>query len=1068
MNQDEQTIVRTPPGEAARRAEDARPGGLRRVYMANLNRSQRHIPAGFWSWIRSTRFDTLLFALPPHHGTSHIAISESLIDAAHDHGLRVEVDLVLDVARDAEPAVRHLEWFRALPALFADPRQAPRPRESRALDLVSGSVDSFAHHWSDELQRCLNAGIDGFRCRLSDAVPTLVWRELLASAPRCEFSLWAPGASAELLRAMPTSCFARVYNSLAWWDFASRSLREETERIAAVAPIANSVGLVACGPQSTAARHAARLLAVAANIGGGILSPVGFEFGLTSDLTHPEYGLDDWPRLREYALVDLSEQIRDANDMIAARKAARPARMMSSEHAPVAVLYEPPMRLTIANGRLDAPSVFDPASVLPLLDGAIGDWCDTRDGPMSPRPSRLRPAEVRVLIGEPAHAIAVPRADDDRDARSATAAPRVAIETVMPSIEGGRFAVKRVVGDRLSVEADIVHDGHGKISAALQWRARDERQWHESPMELVGDDRWSGEFLLQRVGRYLYRVIAWPDRFASWRDEFDKKRAAGLDVSLELEEGRQLVEAIGRQAPDRLDALVECLHRRNDTESLSALTGESVETMVAQADTRPGQVTSSEYSVDTDRRAAEFAAWYEMFPRNQTDDPGRHGTFRDVIPRLPAIRAMGFDVLYFPPIHPIGRTNRKGRDNALRALPGDPGSPYAIGASEGGHTAIHPQLGSIEDFRALRDAAAAHGLEIALDFAVQCSPDHPWLREHPEWFDWRPDGGLRYAENPPKKYEDIVNLDFHQSGAMPGLWLALRDVVAFWVREGIRLFRVDNPHTKPFPFWEWLIADIRARHPDTLFLSEAFTRPKVMYRLAKLGFSQSYTYFTWRNEKAELEAYLGELIGAMPDKGAVPDFFRPNFFVNTPDINPFFLQSGGRAGFLIRAALAATLSGLWGMLQGFEHCEAAPIPGREEYARSDKYEIRARPERSPGDIVDEITQLNRIRHENPALQSHRGLKFHAAWSDQMLWYRKQNIDRSNVLLIAVSVNPLTTQSATVEVPLWEWGLGDDASLVVDDLIGGGSRIWTGKHHTVTLDPHMLPYSIWRARPAGSV
>ena len=388
----------------------------------------------------------------------------------------------------------------------------------------------------------------------------------------------------------------------------------------------------------------------------------------------------------------------------------------------------------------------------------------------------------------------------------------------------------------------------------------------------------------------------------------------------------------------------------------------------------------------------------------------------------------------------------------------------------------HPELGTIDDFRALRDAAVAHGLELALDFAIQCSPDHPWLREHPDWFDWRPDGGLRHAENPPKKYEDIVNVDFYAVGAVPGLWLALRDVVAYWAGEGVRIFRVDNPHTKPFAFWEWLIAEIRARYPDALFLAEAFTRPKVMYRLAKLGFTQSYTYFTWRNEKWEIEAYLKELTetapanipqalrSGIPAGSNVADFFRPHFFVNTPDINPVYLQHSGRAGFLIRAALAATLSGLWGMLQGFEFCEALPVPGREEHAHSDKYEIRTRPHRAPGDIVDEITKLNAIRRANPALQSHRGLAFHQAWNDQFLWFRKANVDRSNVVLIAVSLDPFAAQSASVEVPLWEWGLSDDAALVVDDLLHGGSDVWIGKYRTISLDPRTLPFGIWRARP----
>jgi starch synthase (maltosyl-transferring) len=574
----------------------------------------------------------------------------------------------------------------------------------------------------------------------------------------------------------------------------------------------------------------------------------------------------------------------------------------------------------------------------------------------------------------------------------------------------------------------------------------------------------------------MFRIVAWQNRFATWRDEVSKKHAAGLDVTLELEEGRLLIKTIVDAAQGTADPVLAGLtasKARKGSDQLALLMSDGTADAVARTDTRPGHASSVELTVDADPRLAEFASWYELFPRNQSGDPARHGTFRDVIDRLPAIRDMGFDVLYFPPIHPIGRINRKGRDNTMTPAEDDPGSPYAIGAAEGGHDAIHPELGTIDDFRALRDAATEHGLELALDFAIQCSPDHPWLREHPEWFDWRPDGGLRYAENPPKKYEDIVNVDFYRPGAIPGLWLALRDAVAYWAKEGIRVFRVDNPHTKPFAFWEWLIADIRANWPGTLFLSEAFTRPKVMYRLAKLGFSQSYTYFTWRNEKWEIEEYLRELTAPadieMPGNGnpqvgnVVADFFRPNFFVNTPDINPVFLQNSGRAGFLIRAALAATLSGLWGMLQGFEFCEAAALPGREEYAQSDKYQLRARPLRAPGDIVDEITRLNMIRRANPALQSHRGLAFHQARNDRVLWYRKANVDRGNVILVAVSLDPFLRQSAEVEVPLWEWGLGDDAAVVVEDLINGGSEVWAGKYRAITLDPRAVPFGIWRAR-----
>jgi starch synthase (maltosyl-transferring) len=425
---------------------------------------------------------------------------------------------------------------------------------------------------------------------------------------------------------------------------------------------------------------------------------------------------------------------------------------------------------------------------------------------------------------------------------------------------------------------------------------------------------------------------------------------------------------------------------------------------------------------------------------------------------LPAISAMGFDVLYLPPIHPIGRTNRKGRNNSPRAEPSDPGSPYAIGSREGGHDAIHPALGTLDDFRRLRDAAAEHGMELALDFAVQCAPDHPWLREHPDWFDWRPDGSIRYAENPPKKYEDIVNVDFYAGSAVPLLWLTLRDIVLFWAGEGVRLFRVDNPHTKPLPFWEWMIGEVRARFPDAVFLAEAFTRPKVMYRLAKIGFSQSYTYFTWRNSKAELTEYVTELTTT------ARDFFRPHFFVNTPDINPVFLQTSGRPGFLIRAALAATLSGLFGVYSGFELCEARALPGREEYASSEKYEIRAWNWEAPGNIIAEITRLNQIRRANPALQTHLGVSFHNAFNDQVLYYSKATPDLQNVILVAVNLDPHFPRECDIEVPLWLWGMSDSASVAVTDLMAGHRFTWNGKIQHIRLDPAMMPFAIWRIRP----
>ena len=1052
---------------------------IRRVYALDLMHSLRPPEPALLDWIAELGFDTLLLSLRRHRGTADITTLPPIAEAARTFGLHVQLDLALDVAGDAAPIISgHPDWYRTLRGRSADPREPPVPPGLHVPTLQTEStIEAFVAYWAAELRRLGERGIGGYRCKPNRHVPPAVWQQLIAALPGKEFAFWTPGAPAAEVRTLPRDSFVAAYNSLAWWDFGAGWLREEMALLQSVAPVANTVGLSEAPTSRATARQAAqRLLDVAASNGHGILVPMGFEFGLATDLTHPTFGADDWPRLRNHQQLDLAPAIREANRRLAARSAGAAApEILSADHAPVAVLLEHPAQLTLANRYLRRCAAFDPAGVLPMLDGRLSGFTGTTGGALAEQMILLAPGEVRVFTGAPASPIltARPRGarpkDDPGASRliAATAASRVAIEAIEPAVDAGRFAVKRVVGERVTVMADIFADGHGKIAAALQWRAGDEVAWHETVMRPDSNDRWSGQFLLERVGPYWFRVLAWPDRFATWRDELSKKHAAGLDVTLELEEGKRLIEAMAPEALGGLGAIRSALRRRR-ADRMTLLLDDGTAAEIARADTRPGGMTSAEMPVMADRRAAEFASWYELFPRSQSGDPARHGTFRDVMRRLPAIRDMGFDVLYFPPIHPIGRANRKGRDNAIRADDCDPGSPYAIGAEEGGHDAIHPALGTLEDFHALRDAAAEHGLELALDFAIQCSPDHPWLREHPDWFDWRPDGGLRYAENPPKKYEDIVNVDFHRPGAVPGLWQALRDVVAFWVEQGVRIFRVDNPHTKPFAFWEWLIAEILARHPETLFLSEAFTRPKIMYRLAKLGFSQSYTYFTWRNEKAEIEAYLCELTATKPAgalaEGKVADFFRPNLFVNTPDINPVFLQQSGRAGFLIRAALAATLSGLWGMLQGFEFCEATPLPGREEFAHSDKYEIRARPERAPGDIVDEITRLNAIRRANPALQSHRGLAFHPAQNDQVIWYRKANVDRSNVVLVAVSLDPFSPQTAEVEVPLWEWGLDDNAALIVDDLMHGGTDIWTGKYRTIRLDPGTLPFGIWRARP----
>ncbi|MGG2399907.1 alpha-1,4-glucan--maltose-1-phosphate maltosyltransferase [Pseudomonas sp. SH1-B] len=642
----------------------------------------------------------------------------------------------------------------------------------------------------------------------------------------------------------------------------------------------------------------------------------------------------------------------------------------------------------------------------------------------------------------------------------ATELPRLAIESVQPVLEGGRFASKCLCGRGLDVSAVIFSDGHEQLAADLLWRSHDQASWQRTPMQALGNDHWSAALVIDQPGRAEFAIEAWLDVYASFRQELVKKLGAALPVDLELQEGAQLVRRIAGQAPEDLKGelirLVERLEgAQSQAEREAVLIDPSVNELMRRAEYRPHLLRTANYPLDVERVLAEFASWYELFPRSLGGE-GRHGTFADVHARIPEIARMGFDVLYFPPIHPIGRAHRKGPNNSLKAGPDDPGSPYAIGSEEGGHDAVHPQLGSLEDFRQLVHVARDNGLEVALDFAVQCSPDHPWLGQHPGWFSWRPDGSIRHAENPPKKYEDIVNVEFYAEAAIPDLWLALRDVVLGWVVQGVTLFRVDNPHTKPMPFWEWLIADVRERHPDVIFLSEAFTRPAMMARLGKLGFSQSYTYFTWRNSKAELEAYFSEL-----NQPPWRDCYRPNFFVNTPDINPYFLQRSGRPGFLIRAALATMGSGLWGMYSGFELCEAEPVPGKEEYFDSEKYQLRPRDYQAPGNINAEIARLNQIRRENPALQSHLGFQAYSAWNDNILYFGKRTEDLSNFILVAVSLDPYQAQEAHFELPLWELDLPDDAALDGEDLMNGHRWTWYGKVQWMRIEPWHLPFGIWR-------
>ena len=626
---------------------------------------------------------------------------------------------------------------------------------------------------------------------------------------------------------------------------------------------------------------------------------------------------------------------------------------------------------------------------------------------------------------------------------------RVVIEAVSPQVENGRVAAKRIVGESVSISADIFTDGHETIGAELLYRPIDEKKWRRTPMHLVENDRWIGHFIPERPLKYVFTIEAWRDPFASWTKDMAKRIAAAQDISANIEIGRKLVSDALEKAGEKF---VSCADPQAVVEDLM-----SVETCEFMSRAGP-HVDLSRYldivEIIVERRTACVSAWYELFPRSQSSDPARHGNFDDVIGRLGYIHDLGFDVLYLPPIHPIGTTNRKGRNNSLKALSSDPGSVYAIGSAEGGHMSVDPKLGTLEDFRRLIHAAKTYDIEIAIDLAIQCSLDHPWIKEHPDWFDWRPDGSIAFAENPPKKYEDIVNLRF-TTETCPALWHALRDVVLFWIDQGVGIFRVDNPHTKPIPFWNWLISEINAKYPSVIFLAEAFTRPKMMRKLAKVGFQQSYTYFTWRNTKSELIAYISELAGDMSD------YYRPNFFANTPDINPFYLQNGGRPGFIVRATLAALLSSNWGIYSGFELCESAAIPGREEYLDSEKYEIKVRDYDSPGNIKDHVRALNRIRNAHPALHDFRNVSFLNAWNDNIISFIRMTPNRDDCLLILANLDPHHAQSCSYEVPLWEFGLPDNASVEVEDLLRGNRFLLHGKIHQITLDPQDSPVVVWQ-------
>ena len=638
---------------------------------------------------------------------------------------------------------------------------------------------------------------------------------------------------------------------------------------------------------------------------------------------------------------------------------------------------------------------------------------------------------------------------------------RVVIEAVTPEIDSGEFPAKRSVGERVTVEADVFADGHDALSCVLRWRHESSQLWNEVPMVPLINDRWRGEFMVGELGRYLYTVQGWVDVFETWSRQFAKRVEAGQDISQELEVAARMIEAAAARADgsdsNRLMAYASAVRKGRATAS-SALGGELAQLMDRHADKSLAVTYSRELAVVVDPERARFSAWYELFPRS-AGDPGKYGTFKDVERRIPAIAAMGFDVLYLPPIHPIGHTHRKGANNATTAGKDEPGSPWAIGSEEGGHKSINPRLGTLEDFRHLIGAAGEHGIQVALDIAFQCSPDHPYTREHPEWFRHRPDGTIQYAENPPKKYEDILPFDF-ETESWRELWDELLSIVLYWIDQGVTVLRIDNPHTKPFAFWEWLIGEVKRQHPEVILLSEAFTRPKVMFRLAKCGFTQSYTYFAWRNTASELAQYFTEL-----SQPPVREFFRANLWPNTPDILTEYLQTGGRPAFAARFILAATLGANYGIYgPAFELCEGrAREPGSEEYLDSEKYQIRAWDWDSPDSLRELITLVNKVRQENPALQSDRGLRFHGTENEQLVAFTKSTPDLADVVLTVVNVDPHHTQAGMVTLPIEELGIRRDRGYQAHELLSGARYLWNGPRNFVEINPHAIPAQIFRFR-----
>jgi starch synthase (maltosyl-transferring) len=1006
---------------------------------------------------------------------------------AAEMGLKVMMDFVVNhTSKDAVLVAEHPDWYVRDPsgALVSpgavdpeDPTKITEWGDLAKLDYDNrGLHPAFIEYWAGVADHYARLGFAGFRCDAAYQVPAEVWTGVIGRVrtefPGIHFAAETLGCTPDQIKALHAAGFDTLFNSSKWWDFHQPWLLEQYDLLRAIAPSisfpeSHDTARLAAEVAGQDAYDWAKLRAAfAAFFSAGWMMPMGYEWGWRAK---PDV-VASRPTDREEAQFDISDFVTRLNRI----KAETPAlndegsqRRLTPADSPVVAL----LRLTPDEGQA-ALLVLNTDPVNParvdvnrmLKDAGIGAVEVLLGEALLGVGGDLPPLGVRLYRTAPATA-----ADDGpTDRLPDVRAPGILILDVQPSVNCGRYAVKREVGDTLEVTADILKDGHDKLAARVLWRETGERMWHEEPMRPQDNDRWIGRVHLTDNTRIEFTVEAWPDLFETWCDDLVKKRGAGQAIHVELIEGHLLLnEALPRmQGSDRermQRVLAELDAAFDDDDKAALMISAMVRGLMARWPDRERAVRHpGVFPVMVDRVAARFAAWYEMMVRSQGSAPDRGATFAEAERRLPDIARMGFDVVYLLPIHPIGRVHRKGPDNTLVAKDGDPGSPYAIGNSDGGHNAVNPELGTLEGFRHFIAAVRGHGMEVALDFAIQCAPDHPWVKQHPEWFQWRPDGTIRYAENPPKKYQDIVNVSFHSDGA-DALWRELLGVVLFWVREGVRVFRVDNPHTKPIPFWEWLIARVQEEHPDVLFLSEAFTRPKLMRALAKAGFTQSYTYFTWRNFKQELTDYLNELA-----QGEAREYMRPHFWPSTPDILPPFLQTGGRAAFRIRLVLAATLSSLYGIYNGYELCEAAGISGKEEYLHSEKYQHKVWDWNRPGNIKADITRINAIRRENPALHEFENVRFHHCDDDSVLFYGKASFDRSNVIFVAVCLDPFDVHEAVLTFPLDQMGVPEGETFEVEELLSGRRHLWRGARQRVRLDPAVNPAVIYRVTMWTSV